>query len=252
MPRWMKGRRRQELRERPFPAPWRSALEGSVPLYRRLPPDDREELHGHIQVLLAEKRFEGAAGLRVTDTMRLIVAAQAAILLLHRAGEPFPTLTSIILYPGEYGVQEEIEDEDGLVEEVDEGRAGESWRTGAVVLSWEDIENDSESDCQNVVLHEFAHQLDGESGDLNGAPMLADRDLRQRWADAMSSAFKRLGEAVERDEDTLLDPYGADDPAEFFAVATEAFFLVPTQLESEEPNLYAVLGEYFGQDPARW
>ncbi len=247
-----KERRRRRLRERPFPAAWRSALEDSVPLYRRLPPVDREELHGHIQVLLAEKHFEGAAGLDVTDRMKLVVAAQAGILLLHRPTGYFTELVSVLLYPTEYGVREEIEAEDGLVEEVDETRAGESWRTGTLVLSWEDVERDLTGDLQNVVLHEFAHQLDAEDGELNGAPILADRALRSRWVDAMFGGFERLADALERGEETLLDPYGAEDPAEFFAVATEAFFLVPSELEDQEPEIYRVLRDYFRQDPARW
>lgn len=245
-------RRRRTVRERPLPESWRAVLEGSVPLYRRLPPKDRDELHGHAQVLLAEKHFEGAAGLVVTDRMKLVVVAQAGVLLLHRATDFYPRLVSVLLYPSEYTVQEEVENDHGLVEEIDEGRVGESWRTGTLILSWEDVERDLTSELQNVVLHEFAHQLDVESGELNGAPILADRSLQSRWADAMSDAFERLGEAVERNEETLLDPYGADDPTEFFAVATEAFFLVPTELEGEEPALYAVLRDYYCQDPARW
>jgi Mlc titration factor MtfA (ptsG expression regulator) len=247
-----KERKRRAIRERPFPETWRAILEGSVPLYRRLPPEDREELHGHVQILLAEKRFEGAAGLDVTDRMRLVVAAQAGVLLLHRATDFCPKLVSVLLYPGEYSVKEEVENDHGLVEEIDEARVGESWRTGTLILSWEDVERDLTDDLQNVVLHEFAHQLDAESGDLNGAPILADRSVRSRWAGAMTETFERLGEAVERDEETLLDPYGAEDPAEFFAVATEAFFLVPAELEGEEPALYAVLRDYYRQDPARW
>ncbi len=247
-----KERRRRQVRERPFPADWRSVLEDSVPLYRRLPPEDREELHGHVQVLLVEKHFEGTAGLDVTDRMRLIVAAQAAILLLHRPVDYFPKLVSVLLYPGEYSVQEEVEADDGLIEEVDEARVGESWQTGTLILSWEDVERDLVSDLQNVVLHEFAHQLDAESGETNGAPILADRDLRRRWADAMSDAFERLTDAVGRNEETLLDPYGVEDPAEFFAVATEAFFLLPIELEEDDSELYVVLRDYFRQDPARW
>ncbi len=245
-------RRRRTVRERPLPESWRAVLEGSVPLYRRLPPKDRDELHGHAQVLLAEKHFEGAAGLVVTDRMKLVVVAQAGVLLLHRATDFYPRLVSVLLYPGEYTVQEEVENDHGLVEEIDEARVGESWRTGTLILSWEDVERDLTSELQNVVLHEFAHQLDAESGELNGAPILVDRSLRSRWADAMSDAFERLGEAVEREGETLLDPYGAEDPAEFFAVATEAFFLVPTELEDEEPALYAALRDYYCQDPARW
>ena len=248
----MKERRRRQLRERPFPVSWRSALEDSVPLYRRLPPEDRDEVHGHVQVLLAEKHFEGTAGLEITERMRVVVAAQAAVLLLHRPTGYFPKLVSVLFYPGEYSVCAEVEADDGLVSEIDEARVGESWQTGTLVLSWEDVERDLQNDLQNVVLHEFAHQLDAESGETNGAPILAGRDLQRRWADALSDAFERLGGAVDRGEETLLDPYGAEDAAEFFAVAAEAFFLVPDRLEEEEPGLYAVLRDYFRQDPARW
>jgi len=247
-----KERRRRQLRARPFPVAWQSVLEGSVRLYRRLPSEDRGELHGCVHVVLAEKRFEGAAGLTVSDRMRLVVAAQAGVLLLHRPTDCFPKLVSVLLYPGEYGVTEAVENEGGLIDEIDEARAGESWQTGTLILSWEDVKRDLEGDLQNVVLHEFAHQLDAESGETNGAPILADRELRQRWIHAMSDAFERLTDAVERNEETLLDPYGAEDPAEFFAVATEAFFLFPTELEEEEPGLYAVLRDFFRQDPARW
>ena len=247
-----KERKRRAIRDRPFPEAWRAILEGSVPLYRRLSLKDREELHGNIRVLLAEKHFEGAAGLDVTDRMKLVVVAQAGVLLLDRATDYYPKLVSVLLYPGEYSVQEEVENDHGLVDKIDEARVGESWRTGTLILSWEDVERDLTSELQNVVLHEFAHQLDAESGDLNGAPILADRSVRSRWAGAMSDAFERLVDAVGRDEETLLDPYGAEDPAEFFAVATEAFFLVPTELEGEEPALYDVLRDYYRQDPARW
>ncbi len=251
MRRWNEKRRRR-VRGEAFPDAWQSALEDSVPLYRRLSPNDREELHGHVQVLLAEKRFEGVAGLKITDRIILVVAAQAAVLLLHRPTDYFPMLVSVLVYPGEYAVTEEVETDDGLVSEIDETRAGESWQTGTLVLSWEDVERDLESDVQNVVLHEFAHQLDAESGEMNGAPIFADRELRERWAKAMSLAFERLSDAVARDEETLLDPYGVEDPAEFLAVATEAFFLAPKGLEQTDPDLYAVLRDYFRQDPARW
>ena len=137
-----KERRRKRIRERPLSPDWRSILADSVLLYRRLPPEDRAALHGHVQVLLTEKHFEGAAGLVVSDRMKLVVAAQASVLLLHRTTAYYPKLVSILLYPGEYAVQEEVENEDGLIEEIDEARVGESWRTGTLILSWEDVERD--------------------------------------------------------------------------------------------------------------
>ncbi len=245
-------RRRRRVRQRPFPEAWGGTLECSVPIVARLPRVDREELNGWIHVLLDEKRFEGAAGLEMTERIRLIIAAQAAVLLLHRTSDVYPKLRSIIVYPGEYAVREEIETEDGFLERLDEARAGESWGTGALVLGWEEVERDLVSDCQSVVLHEFAHQFDAESGELNGAPVLADRELQRRWPEVMAAAYQRLADAAKREEETVLDPYGADDPAEFFAVAVEAFFLMPAALERAEPALYGLLRSFFRQDPARW
>jgi len=250
--RGSKARRREKLRRQPFPDDWRRFLQGSVPLYRALPTADRNELHGNIQILLAEKRFEGVGGLDVTEPMKLAVVAQASVLLLHRETDYFPRLASIVLYPAEYDVREEVQSDDGLIEVVDESRVGESWQSGALVLSWEDVLADLEDETQNVVLHEFAHQLDAEDGALNGAPILADRELSQRWPAAMSAAFERLTAAVDRQQETALDPYGTEDPAEFFAVATEAFFLNPTGLLAEEPTLYKLLCDFYRQDPARW
>jgi len=247
-----KARRRDKLRKQPFPDDWRRFLQGSVPLYRALPTADREELHGNVQVLFAEKHFEGAGGLDVTEPMRLAVAAQASVLLLHRVTDYFPKLVSIVFYPGEYDVREEVQSDDGLIEVVDESRVGESWQAGALVLSWEDVLADLEDETQNVVLHEFAHQLDAEDGTLNGTPILADRELSQRWPAAMSAAFERLVATVDRQLETVLDPYGAEDPAEFFAVASETFFLNPTGLLTEEPDLYELLRAFYRQEPERW
>ena len=190
--RGAKTRRRERLRRQPFPDAWRKYLEDSVPLYRALPAADRGELHGNVQILLAEKHFEGAGGLDVTEPMRLAVAAQASVLLLHRETDYFSKLASIVLYPVEYAVREEVPSDNGLIEVVDESRAGESWQIGALVLSWEDVLADLEDETQNVVLHEFAHQLDAEDGALNGAPILADQELRQRWPMTMSAAFSRV------------------------------------------------------------
>ena len=250
--RMTKEARRRRIRSQRLPELWQRILEGSVPLYRRLAADDQRELTAHLQILLAEKHFEGAAGLDVTERMRLIVAAQAAVLLLHRPTDFFPKLVTVLLYPGEYAVSEDVETDEGVVVHVGESRAGEFWQAGVLVLSWEDVERDLADSDQNVVLHEFAHQLDAEDGEMNGAPILANQKLRDRWATAMSDAFKRLTVAADHESETLLDPYGAEDPAEFFAVATEAFFLLPVELECAEPDLYGVLRDFFLQDPARW
>lgn len=249
---YRRSRRRRLLRSQPLAADQWALLMQRIPLVRRLPWVDRDELGGHIQVLLAEKRIEGAGGLEITDEIKLIILAQASVLLLHRETGCFPRLSSIIVYPDAYVVRESVETDDMLVEEVDDIRVGESWPSGTLVLSWEEVEADLEDDTQNVVLHEFAHHLDTESGAMNGAPLLSDRDLRHRWAAVMSAVYDRLVNASRGSEAAVLDPYGAEDPAEFFAVAVEAFFLRPHSLVQEEPDLYDLLRAYFRQDPATW
>jgi len=247
---------RRRVRRKPvvasLPPSARAYLVEHVSLYARVPQSDRDELLRAVSILLSRKRFEGAGGLRVTEEMKLAIASQAAVLLLRRRTRFYPKLSSIIVYPEEYAVREELETDDGLVDELLEGRAGESWQTGAVILSWKDVERDLPSRGANVVLHEFAHQLDAETGSLNGAPVLKDAALRRRWPAALAAAFERLIDAVDSGRGSVLDPYGTEDPAEFFAVATEAFFLRPRALQRTEPTLYDVLAAFYRQDPARW
>ncbi len=247
-------RRRERVRETPFPENGIQLLLHQAPLYRSLPAEDRDELHGHIQVLLAEKHFEGVGGIEVTQDMRLIVCAHAALLLLHRETDYFPKLVSVLIYPGAYAVKTQTRDERGVLLETIEARAGESWTLGTLILAWDDVKRDLASvpATRNVILHEFAHQLDAGSGVMNGAPILSDRKLQHDWPDALSEAYERLLQAARQHEPSLLRAYGAKNPPEFFAVATEAFFLYPVQLQRGEPDLYSALCHYFKQDPARW
>ena len=251
--RFLRRRRRRTLRASPFPDAWRAILERRVPLWRRLPEEDRRELEGHVQVLLAEKHFEGAGGLVLTDEIRVVIAAQAAVLLLHRETDYFPGLYSIVVYPAGFVVP--VRDEDGgIVTEGTDDRLGESWSAGVIVLSWDGVRHGvaDSGDGENLVLHEFAHQLDDEGGDADGVPLLARGHDGARWAQVLGVEFERLRDADDRGEHTLLDPYGAETPAEFFAVATEYFFERPAELETEHPELYGELRRYFRQDPARW
>ncbi len=250
----LKERRRARLRERPFPEEWVELLDRCVPLYRRLPPEDRAELHGHVQVFLAEKRFEGGDGFAITDEVRLSIAAQACLLLLHRETNYFPVLSSIIVYPAEFVARLRDEDENGVVWEEDEERAGESWSLGSLVLSWRDILEDREhaDEDLNIVLHEFAHQLDAERGEMNGQPPIADSELRDEWSSAMLDAYESLADQVDAGRKTALDPYGAEHPSEFFAVATETFFQAPRRLQAVYPRAYRVLARYYKQDPLAW
>ena len=251
---FLKRRRRARLRETPPPPEWRRWLEGELPYWARLTEADRDELLGHVQVLVAEKHWEGAGGFALEERHCVLVAAQAALLLLHRDTDYFPQLTTILVYPEEYVVDEARHLDDGFImEEGAEVFAGHTQeRLGALVLSWADVVEGVRDpyDGYNVVLHEFAHQLDFEDGDADGAPAHERGAAAARWAEVMRAEYDRLRRAVRRRRDTLLDPYGAEDPVEFFAVATETFFELPLDLREEHPALYAELSRYYRQDPA--
>jgi MtfA peptidase len=252
--RLRRERRRAALRSRPFPDTWVAQLRHHVPLYGRLPADLRDQLHGHIQVLLAEKDFHGAGGLAVTDAMRLIVAAQAALLLLNRRTDYYPGLYSIVLHPARFMVNRETWDAAGLHHREQQVLSGESWETGQLVLSWDDSLAGG-MDCgdgYNVVLHEFAHQLDLGSGAMNGTPRLASAAQYAAWNAAFTPAYQDHCARVDAGEDTWLDPYAATGPEEFFAVLTEAFFELPTELRSEYPGIFTCLRGYFRVDPSEW
>ncbi|XAH23531.1 M90 family metallopeptidase [Xylophilus sp. GW821-FHT01B05] len=246
--------RRGRLRRRPFPAEWRQILRRRVPYFQQLPADLQLQLKRHILVFLAEKPFIGCGGLVVTDEMRVTIAAQACLLILNRRNHYFPSLRQILLYPGAFVVERVQADGNGLQQEQRRALSGESWVQGQVILSWDDVLRGAADahDGHNVVLHEFAHQLDQEKGVANGAPPVAGRARRARWAQVLSADFARLQAAVARAEPTLLDAYGATDPAEFFAVASETFFERPAELARWHPALFRELGLFYRVNPLSW
>jgi Mlc titration factor MtfA (ptsG expression regulator) len=252
---FLKQRRRRQLQVRPFPNAWMGTLNRNVPFFRRLSRDDQAELVGHIQVFLAEKRFEGCDGLELTDEMGVTIAAQACLLLLHRKTDYFPRLVTILVYPSAYMVDERRHVEGPIWEEGKSARLGESGqRLGTIVLAWDAVRSGAAdpSDGKNVVLHEFAHQLDYENDATDGAPALATREQQTSWRIVMQREFSSLRAADETGVPMLLDMYGATNPAEFFAVATEAFFERPFALRGRHPELYAELANYFQQDPVEY
>jgi len=246
--------RRRQATSRPFPAAWDEILARNVPLAARLPEVDRADLGRRIQIFVGEKRFEGAGGLQMTDEVRVTVAAGACVLLLHRGEDYYPGLVSILVYPGAFRVHSSEHSADGLVTERNQVRLGEAWTAGAVVLSWDDVLRASTEGHggHNVVLHEFAHQLDMEDRDANGAPALAHGSMYPAWAEILGDEFARLQAAADAHEPTLLDWYGAESPAEFFAVATETFFERPVDLRDRHPELYGQLRGFYAQDPGNW
>jgi MtfA peptidase len=252
---FLKERRRQKLRTRPLPKEWLSIIERDVPFFHRLSANDRAELLGHIQVFLDEKRFEGCAGLELTDEIRVTIAAQACLLLLHRKADYFPQLLTILVYPSAYMADERRPVDEHVWEEGTTSRLGETGRRmGSMVIAWDAAKSGAAdpSDGRNVVFHEFAHQLDFEDYATDGVPALATRKQQISWAAVMRVEFASLRAADERGIPTLLDSYGATNPAEFFAVSTEAFFERPYALRARHPKLYAELQRYFQQDPVEY
>jgi MtfA peptidase len=248
---WWRRRRRTKLRAEPFPPAWLEVLQ-ELPLYRRLNEDDQAELRGHLQVFLAEKSFEGCGGQTIDDQVRVTIGAQACLLLLHRETEYYPGLSSILVYPTTYQASHEELGPGGVVTEGTSHRHGESWTRGEVVLAWDSVQGGAQllSDGENVTLHEFAHQLDQEDGRADGAPILASRSAYGPWAQVLSHGYEELKTAVERGRRDTIDSYGATNPAEFFAVITEAFFERPRQLRRKHPELYEQLARFYRQDPA--
>jgi Mlc titration factor MtfA (ptsG expression regulator) len=251
---WWKNRRRRKILADPFPPAWQEILQEQVGHYTLLPAADRERLRRAVQILIAEKTWEGCRGLELTDTMRVTIAALAAVLILGLKDYYFDNVQTVLVYPEEFVVPEDKPLAGDVALHGESDRLGEAHYRGPVILSWAEVRAAALEPGQgeNLVFHEFAHQLDMLNGAFDGTPALAERALRQRWAVVMEREYKRLIRAAQRGRKTLLDPYGATNPAEFFAVTTECFFDAPVALKQELPELYELLRDYFCQDPARW
>lgn len=246
--------RRRRVRAQPFPPAWREIVRRRMPAYARLPADVQLQLKKHAQVLLAEKPFIGCAGLQLTDEMRVLVAMQASLLLLNGRGGYFPNLRQVLIYPGAFVVDRAAADAAGLVRDERRVLAGESWQQGQVLLSWQDVLAGAADpgDGRNVVIHEFAHQLDQETGPANGAPWLGARQRQARWAAVLGGEFEALRQRLARGEEGLIDAYAATDAAEFFAAVSELFFERPAALAASHPALYGELSRYYRAQPLSW
>jgi Mlc titration factor MtfA (ptsG expression regulator) len=249
-PRW---RLRRAL-ARPLAPTQLAIIERNVVQYRGMPAARREELQQLVKHFLYKKTFVGCDGLEVTEEMRVTIAAQACLLLLGRSTRVYPGLHAVLVYPGAFLVPRNEVDAAGVVTETRQDLLGESWGDGRVVLSWEHVRrlgNEAEG-THNVVLHEFAHQLDSESGSTNGAPFLGSPERYRSWSQTLSRDFELLRRDTWWGYRDVLDPYGATNPAEFFAVATETFFEMPHALAARHPELYAEFQAYFQVDPRDW
>ena len=247
------ARRRGALASRALDSAERALLSRTWPGYARVSPGLVPRLDALTAVFLGEKEFVGCGGLEVTPAMRLAVAAQACLLVLGHEGRAYESLRSVLVYPSPFVVPDRWHDEDGVVTEEELVLSGQAWDVSRILLSWEDImEAGSGDDAYNVVIHEFAHYLDLEAGGADGTPRLDTAEARQRWAEVLGAEFGRLQDAVTRGDRHFLDEYGAHDEAEFFAVASEAFFEQPREFSRSVPLLYGELRSFYRLDPAAW
>jgi MtfA peptidase len=248
---WFKRRRRSQLLATPFPDEWLAHLDQNVPHYALLTSDEQEKLRRDLRLFVAEKNWEGCGGLTIDDEIKVTVAAQACLLVLNLDLDCFERVLSILVYPRHFKTPDQRFFGDASL--VGEGaRLGEAWYRGPVILSWADVLESSRDlgGGQNLVWHEFAHQLDMLDRASDGTPPLADRSQYRRWADVMTAEYQRLKNAAHSGEPTLLDPYGTTNEAEFFAVVTECFFDQPIELRAEHPELYELFKEFYRQDTA--
>lgn len=254
-PRW---RLRRAL-SRPLPAAALDILACNVVQYRGMPVELQVQLQTLVRQFLHQKTFVGCAGLDITDEMRVTIAGQACLLLLNRTTRVYPELDTILVYPDAFTALRKEVDAAGVVHDAPRGLLGESWGDGRVLLSWRHVRrhDHAEPGAQNVVLHEFAHQLDSESGSNNGAPYLGSAESYRSWSAVLSADFAALRRDAmfghgDHEGDAVLDHYGATSPAEFFAVATESFFEKPWALAARHAALYGEFLKYYRVDPRAW
>lgn len=225
---------------------WQQAV-GSLPFVACLNDDEHHRLRQLTAEFLARKQFSAAGGLELTDAMCVNIAAQGCLPVLELGLAAYGEWVEVIVYPDEFVVARQFEDEDGIVHEFDDVLSGEAWPGGPLVISWQDAS--LAGDGYNVVIHEFAHKLDMQNGDPDGVPPLHSGLSRGEWGTVLLTAYEHFCRRVDQDEDTLLDPYAAEHPSEFFAVLTEAFFETPELVSQEYPDLYRLFCRYFRQSP---
>jgi Mlc titration factor MtfA (ptsG expression regulator) len=254
--KWFQTRHRNTILAEPFPTRWDDLLRKGVAHVERLPRELQVKLRRLIQVFVAEKNWEGCRGLTLTEEMKVVIAAQACLLVVGFAEDfYFDHVQSILVYPSGYVAKDVEITRAGVVLEGKQARLGEAWWRGPVILSWIDAKAGGrlESPGRNLVLHEFAHQLDMLNGrTTDGTPPLESRAAAERWAAVMEPEFQTLVQSSEQGIQTLIDWYGATNRAEFFAVATETFFERPRLFRRYHPDIYDLFRDYYRLDPIAW
>ncbi|MGY4828911.1 M90 family metallopeptidase [Sphaerotilaceae bacterium SBD11-9] len=249
---WRRWRDRRTLARRPIPDVLWSATLARFPFLAALSADDAQQLREMSTLFLDRKQFSGAQGLEVTDDMAVAIAAQACLPILRLGLDWYDSFIGIVVHAGEVVARREVMDEDGVVHHYDEPLSGEAMEGGPVTLSWQDVAEAGNTAewGYNVVIHEFAHVLDMRDGEADGVPPLPSRAAQAEWQAVFASAYDAFCAEVDAGVETWLDPYGTEAPSEFFAVACEAFFVSPLDLQADHAEVYALLARFFQQDPA--
>lgn len=245
---WWQSRVLKREQSRFAPEDWDWVWE-SLPLLDGLDEDQCTRLADLALLFLRDKRLEPVQGLELTDRMGLLIAVQACLPILELGLDWYRGWYAVIVYPAQFVPAREYVDEDGLVQSDDRVKSGEAWDQGPIILSWDDVESGGERDGYNVVIHELAHKLDMRDGAANGRPPLHGDMSGDAWTRIMTAAYEDLARRADAGEDTPIDPYATESPAEFFAVVSEAFFEVPDLLVQEYPEVYAQLRAFYRQDP---
>ncbi len=244
---WFRKRHRKKLIAQPFPRPWQELLHNNLWQYRQLSVPERNKLHECVKVIVGESYWEGCEGLEVSDVMKVTIAGHAGMMLLGTSGYYFDGVRSILVFPREF------ERRLHTVVEEDEVRAGEAWQDGPILLSWHHVLSaTAPGNGYNIVVHEFAHHLDGLDGEMGGTPIFDSEEDQQEWAEVMEVEFADLCGAASRGQWTILQHYGAKNKAEFFAVASECFFETPVRMKRTHAELYDLLRRFYNQNPVDW
>ncbi len=248
---WLLERRRRRWMARPFPSEWRAILEADLAHWAILDDTERHRLEGLTQAFIHTTAWRGDGGLVVDDRMKVLIAAQACLLLLGLETTGYARVRTVFVFPGRYLLRGTGVNDTGEVD-ADRAALGHTSLRGPIVLSWPDVLAGARNagDGRNVVIHEFAHKLDMLDGLVDGTPPLPCPKRLRAWVTAMTPAWESLVEAAQEGRKTFLDPYGATNVGEFFAVATEAFFEKALPFRATEPAVYAQLVAFYGQDPA--
>ena len=249
---WWKTRRREKLRSLPFPSDWEDCLSDNFAEWNRINKEERESIRGYIQIFVKEKNWEGCGGLEISDRIKVLISAQVGLMTLGLTDCYFDHVLSILVYPDAYRAPNNNKNRLGVVDDRGSARMGEAWWQGPVILSWRhSLEGAQNLDAENLVCHEFAHQIDMMNGQyVDGTPPLKTEEEYQVWSRSMKEGFRMLRDRLRRREPSIMRGYGLTNPGEFFAVSTEAFFSAPAALNHEFPEVYQALKTFYGQDPA--